>query len=128
MEYYAYGIGGLNEDLAEVLKLNNSAVLGIYAYVDMGIHYLGWGVEEVKQYLLGYGLDVSAAQPMFEIMVEEPANYLSYFIGYMEILNLQDTAKEAWGEAFTLKKFHEAVLTLGPAPFDLLEEAIKVYK
>jgi len=128
VEYYAYGLGGLNEDLAEVLRLNNSAVLGIYAYVDMGIHYLGWGVDEVKQYLLGYGLDASAALPMFEIMVEEPANYLSYFIGYMEILNLQETAKEAWGEAFTLKKFHEAVLTLGPAPFDLLEEEIKVYK
>lgn len=128
VEYYAYGIGGLNEDLANILVQNNGAILGIYAYVDMGVHYLGWGVEEVKQYLTAYGLDGEAAQPMFEIMVEEPANYLSYFIGYLEMLNLRDTAEQAWGEAFTLKKFHEAVMTLGPAPFDLLEEQIKVYE
>jgi uncharacterized protein (DUF885 family) len=128
VEYYAYGIGGLNEDLASVLMLNNAAVLGIYAYVDMGVHYLGWGVEEVEQYLTYYGLNAEAAQPMFEIMVEEPANYLSYFIGYLEILNLQDAAETAWGANYSLKKFHEAVLSLGPAPFALLEEAIKVYE
>ncbi len=128
VEYYAYGIGGLDEDLAAILTLNNSATLGIYAYVDMGVHYLGWGVEEVKNYLAKYGLNEEAAQPMFEIMVEEPANYLSYFIGYLEILNLQETAEDAWGENYTLKKFHEAVLSLGPAPFALLEEAIKVYE
>lgn len=125
VEYYAYGIGGLDVDLAEILKLNNSIIMGIHAYVDMGIHYLGWGIDEVRQYLVGYGLDGEVAQSMFEIMVEEPANYLSYFIGYLEFLNLKETAKEAWGDAFTLKKFHEAVLTLGPAPFSLLEERIK---
>jgi len=128
VEYYSYGIGGLNEDLAEILMLNNSAVMGIHAYVDMGIHYLGWGLDEVEQYLAPYGMGEDIAKLMFEVMVEEPANYLSYFIGYIEILNLQDAAKEVWGEAFTLKKFHEAVLTLGPAPFDLLEKAIKSYE
>ena len=65
---------------------------------------------------------------MFEIMVEEPANYLSYFIGYLEMLNLQDAAEAAWGENYSLMKFHEAVLSLGPAPFALLEEAIKDYE
>ena len=129
VEYYAYGIGGLNKDLAKILMLNNSATLGICAYIDMGVHYLGWGVEDVKNCLNYYGLNgQEAAQPMFEIMVEEPANYLSYFIGYMEILNLQDVAEEAWGENYSLKRFHEAVLSLGPAPFDLLAEAIKIYE
>lgn len=128
VEYYAYGIGGLNENLAQILMLNNAATLGIYAYVDMGIHYLGWDVDDVKEYLNYYGLNGDVAQIMFETMVEEPANYLSYFIGYMEILNLQEVAEKAWGEKYSLKKFHEALLSLGPAPFDLLEEAIKVYE
>lgn len=128
VEYYAYGIGGLEEDLAEVLKLNQSIILGIYAYVDMGVHYLGWGTEEVRQYLASYGLNEDAAQPVFEIMVEEPANYLSYFIGYLEFLNLRDIAEESWGENYSLKKFHEAVLSLGPAPFALLEKKIINYE
>ena len=129
VEHYAYGLGGLEEDLGDVLMLSNSAVLGIYAYIDMGIHYLGWDVAQVETFLASYGLgSLEIAQPMFELMVEEPANYLSYFIGYLEILNLQDTAKEAWGENYSLKRFHEAVISLGPAPFYLLEEAIKNYE
>ena len=108
--------------------LNNAVIFALHAYSDMGIHYLGWGLEEVEQFLAPYGLGGEVAQWMFETMVNEPANYLSYFVGYLEMLNLKDTAEKAWGDAFTLKKFHEAVLTLGPAPFDLLEEAIKVYE
>lgn len=125
VEHYAYGLGGLDENLAQVLYLNSSAMLGIYAYIDMGIHYLGWDVQQVEKFLSTYGLgSKEVAQMIFETMVEEPVNYLSYFIGYLEILNLKETAQEAWGEEFTLKKFHEAVLTIGPAPFSLLEEAI----
>lgn len=128
VECYAYSLGGLDEDLATILMLDNSIILGIHAYIDMGVHYLGWDVEDVKDYLAIFGLNEGVAQEIFEIMVEEPANYLSYFIGYLEILNLRYVAEEAWGENYSLKKFHEAVLSLGPAPFDLLEEAIKVYE
>ena len=124
-EHYAYEISGLDENLAKVLQLNSSAILGIYAYIDMGIHYSGWDVKRVTDFLAEYGLgNEEVAQTIFEMMIEEPANYLSYFIGYLEILNLKETAQDAWGEAFTLKEFHEAVLTIGPAPFALLEEAI----
>ena len=93
----------------------------------MGVHYKGWGVNEVSQYLSFYGLQ-GAAQDIFEYVVEEPANYLSYFIGYREFINLRDVAKVYWGDNFTLKKFHEVVLSLGPAPFDLLMEEIMEYK
>jgi len=127
-EYYAYGIGGLEEGLAEVLVLNNLASLGIQAYVDMAVHYLGWGYEEVVEYLTKYGLENADIEQLMELIVAEPANYLSYFIGYLEIQNLQEVAKENWGGNYSLKKFHEAVLKLGPAPFELLEEAIKDYE
>lgn len=128
VEYYSYGLGELDEDLSACLVLNNAVIFALHAYADMGIHYLGWGLEEVDQFLTSYGLGGEVAQWMFETMVNEPANYLSYFVGYMEMLNLRDAAEKAWGEEFTLKKFHEAVLTLGPAPFDLLEKAIEVYE
>jgi len=127
-EYYAYGIGGIEEELAEVLVLNNLATLGIHAYVDMAVNYLGWGQEEIMQYLAGYGLEDADIQLLLETVVAEPANYLSYFIGYLEIRNLQDVAKETWGGNYSLKKFHEAVLKLGPAPFELLEKEIMVYE
>lgn len=129
VEYYAYNLGCTDEKLAKVLELNQAVSLGIYAYVDMAVHYLGWGFEETQNYLAPWGFgDEEIARMIYDTMVEEPGNYLSYFIGYMEMLNLRSTAEAAWGEAYTLKKFHEAVLTLGPAPFYLLEEAIKEYE
>lgn len=127
-ECYAYGIGGLEAELAEVLVLNSIATLGIHAYVDMAVHYLGWSCEDVEQYLAIYDIDGEVAKKLFESVVAEPANYLSYFVGYLEITNLQNAAKESWGDNFNLKKFHQAVLSLGPAPFALLEKAIKVYE
>ena len=128
-EHYAYGISGLDANLSEVLRLNSIAMLGIYAYIDMGIHYSGWDVDQVLDFLNSYGLgNESVAKKIFEIMVEEPANYLSYFIGYFEFLNLKEIAQEAWGEEFSLKEFHEAVLTIGPAPFYLLKEQILEWK
>lgn len=128
VEYYAYDLGGLSKNLAEILRLEQSSILGMYAYVDMGIHYLGWGTAEVKDYLAHYGLDdIGLVQKLFALMIEEPGAYLSYFIGYLEFLELRDVAQEVWGESYTLKKFHEAVLSLGPAPFDLLEQEIRNY-
>lgn len=129
VEYYAYSLGGLDADLAECLMLNDAIILGIHACIDMGVHYWGWDADQIEEFLGYYGLGgLDIAQLLFETMVEEPANYLSYFIGYLEFLNLRDVAEEAWGESYSLKRFHDAVLSLGPAPFDLLEEAIKVYE
>ena len=125
VEHYSYGISGIDANLAEVLRLNSASILGIYAYIDMGIHYLGWGTEQVLDFLNSYGLgNESVVQEIFKIMIEEPANYLSYFVGYLEFLNLQEVAQNLWGKDFTLKEFHEAVLTIGPAPFYLLEEKL----
>lgn len=123
VEYYSYGISGLEENLAKALSLNGAASLGLYAYIDMGIHYNGWGKKEVQAYLSSYGIQSpETASLIFETMVEEPANYLSYFIGYLEFLELRDTAKAALGDNFTLKEFHDFLLSTGPAPFDILEK------
>ncbi len=127
VEYYSFSLGCSDQNLAKIMELNQAVTLGLYSYVDMAIHYLGWGLEEVANYLTPFGMG-NLAQQIYDLMLEEPTNYLSYFIGYMEFLNLRDTAETAWGEEFTLKKFHEAVLTLGPAPFYLLEEEIKEYE
>ena len=67
------------------------------------------------------------AENLMQTMLNAPANYLPYYIGYLEMLNLQEAAKEAWGDAYTIKRFHEAVLSLGSAPFDLLEREIREY-
>lgn len=128
VEYYAYGISGLEENLAQLLALNNAASLGLYAYIDMGIHYNGWTLEDVTDYLSDYGLgDRETSELIFRTLVEEPANYLSYFIGYLEFTELRNKAEEALGENFNLSSFHDFLLCFGDAPFDIIEKYMDIW-
>lgn len=123
VEYYSYGISGLEENLAQILALNGAASLGLHAYVDLCVNYDGWDQQEVGEYLSLFGFtDEETAKEIFHLMVEEPANYLNYFIGYTEFLELREKARELCGNDFSLKEFHDVILTLGPAPFDILSE------
>lgn len=120
---YGYALNGSDHNLETLLKLNIAATMGLYAQIDMGVHYDGWDLAKVEQYLSDFGItDKEAAREIFEIMVEEPANYLSYFIGYLEFLNLKETAQRELGTAFSAKEFHDFLLTTGPAPFYIIEK------
>lgn len=120
---YGYALDGADSNLATLLKLNMAATMGLYAQIDMGVHYDGWDCARVEQYLADFGItDKEAAREIFETMVEEPSNYLSYFIGYMEFLSLRETAETELGTAFSAKDFHDFLLTTGPAPFYVIEK------
>lgn len=120
---YAYDFSGADETLADLLAGNEATLLALSAYIDIGIHYDGWDREDVKEYVEGFGVaDQDAIDEIFDYIVEEPGNYLSYFIGYLEFLDLRKTAEEELGEAFDAKQFHDFLLRTGPAPFYIIEE------
>lgn len=122
-EMYAYDISGLSEPMADLLSCDNAYSLAVSAYIDIGVNYEGWNVDDVEDYLADLGIgDAEVAQEIFEAVVEEPANYLRYFVGYIEIVNLRNHAKEELGDDFDLKEFHGFMIEVGPAPFYLIEE------
>lgn len=128
VEMISYQYAGLDKDLASVLQLNQSILLSLYASMDMGIHYQGWDASDVKSFLADYGINsASAATETYEYILGEPANYLKYYIGYLEFTDLQKYAKNALGEKYTDKAFHEAVLKIGPAPFDIVKKYLLDY-
>ena len=120
---YGYALGLEDEDLARLLALNASYAQGIYTRVDLGIHYEGWSLEETEEYLydLGY-TDPATAEALYETLIDDPAVYPAYYIGYLEILELRDTAEELLGEEYTAKAFHQFLMEIGPAQFEIIEE------
>lgn len=113
---------GLDPLLGELLEANSKATLGIHAYLDLAVNYLGWEREDVRKYLSSYFSDPdSITDSMFEAMVDNPANYLSYFIGSLEIRNMRENAKLQLGEKFSAKAFHTFLLDMGNAPFDVIQ-------
>lgn len=123
VEMYSYGISGLDEEVADILAWENGVNLGISAYIDMGIHYDGWDLDDVKDFLADFGIeDGETSKEIYELIVEEPSYYLTYFIGYLELLELRDKAENKLKEDFTLKDFHKFIIEIGPAPFYIIED------
>ena len=58
---------------------------------------------------------------MFEAMIENPANYLSYFVGAMEIQNMRENAEKNLGSRFSPSEFHRFILDMGNTPFDVIQ-------
>lgn len=114
----------LDSDLTTAARCNNSANLGIYALLDFYIHYDGWTYEEVREWIQEiYTInDEDTIKELYYSIVSQPCNYLKYYIGYLEILDLKTDAQEALGENFNLKQFHTFLLEIGDAPFYLIRE------
>lgn len=120
---YSYDYSGMSEGVADVASINTAVSLGLYAYADMGIHYDGWDRDDLAEYLLSYGIeDDEVTDEVFDALVEEPANYLSYFIGYLEFIDLKEEAQKELGDDFDIKEFHKFLLETGPAPFYIIED------
>lgn len=125
VEMLSYHYAGLSDELAEALALEQSAILSLYASSDMGIHYDGWSFDQTYDFFSGYGFsDEDTIRGIFELIVEEPAHYLKYYIGYMEFLDLKNYAEETFGKEYTDLRFHETILEMGPASFPLLKKYI----
>ncbi len=123
IEMMAYHYGNLDPDVAAMLSHNQSAILSLYASSDIGIHYLGWTGEDMYNFWSGYGIsNRDTIKEITALIVSEPGNYLKYYVGYLEFLELKDFAKKEFGSDYSTVEFHRAVLDIGPAPFHIIED------
>ena len=120
---YSYGLADIKKENAELFRLNRSIMLGVSSLLDIAIHYHGYSREDTAAYLEKLGLKNSDS--FYDMILEAPANYLKYYVGYLCFSDLRDSVKKVQGENFSLKDFHEEVLTIGPAPFSVLEKYMK---
>lgn len=124
-EMLSYYFAPIKKTQATLMQKNSSILLGLYALADMGIHYDGWSLLDTTTFFRGYGItDTKAIEEIYQLILSDPANYLKYYIGYVEFLELKKEAMTLWGEEFTQERFHKAVLDMGPAPFDLIRKYI----
>ena len=74
-----------------------------------------------------YGItDTAAIGEIYDLIIGDPANYLKYYIGYLEFLELKRDAIRCWGDEFSLERFHREVLETGPVQFRMLREELGV--
>jgi uncharacterized protein (DUF885 family) len=128
VEMMSYHYAGLEEPLATLLAHNQSATLSLYASSDIGIHYYGWETAELAEFWGDYGItDATVLESISELILAAPGNYLKYYVGYLKFEELREEMAQTYGDDFSLVDFHEALLMMGPAQFDLLREYFPVY-
>ena len=122
---YEYSCCFLQTDpeVMEFLRLNRSVTLCLYSILDIGIHDTGWNLQTVQELLKSFGItDENACREIFQYIVENPANYLKYYLGFLNFTALKSNVQEIQGTDFNLKLFHQNLLEIGPAPFPIVKK------
>ena len=118
-EMCSYYLMPLSKTQAAILQKNSSVILALYALADMGIHYEGWSRMDTVEFYAKYGIkDAETVDKIYNLILGSPGNYLKYYIGYIKFLEL----KKEWIKSGnqSQKEFHKAVLSVGPAPFEIV--------
>jgi uncharacterized protein (DUF885 family) len=91
----------------------------------LGVHRGTMSVDEATRrfesdaYLLGPAARTEATRATFD------PTYGRYTWGKLEIMALRDEAIAAWGSKFSLRRFHESLLSLGAPPLGTMGDAIE---
>jgi uncharacterized protein (DUF885 family) len=96
--------------------------------VDTGIHVKKWTREEgIKYYTDNTPNAVMDGVKMVERHIVMPSQATAYKIGMLKILELRKKAKDALGEKFDIREFHEVVISHGAIPLNVLEDFVDEY-
>lgn len=111
--------------LFQLLSCDRKLQLCMLSQLDIQLHYNGASYDTAKQLLSNYGItEEETCQNVYQYILEEPGNYLKYYMGYLEILSLKEKAKTLMGSAFSDYNFHKFFLDAGPSDFINLEKRL----
>jgi uncharacterized protein (DUF885 family) len=111
-------LGHLQYDLLRAARL----------VLDTGIHKMRWSREKAIHYMEKVtGMSKEDVVSEIERYFVLPGQACAYKIGQLKILEMRQKAKEALGDKFDIREFHDVVLKTAAVPLKILEEAIDEY-
>ena len=94
--------------------------------VDTGIHHKRWTREEAIDYLVSNTPNAEYdCIKAIERYIAMPGQATAYMIGKLKILELRENARDALGDDFDIRVFHDTVLGSGPVPLSKLADNIE---
>ena len=112
----------------QLLISDRKLQLAILSILDINLHYYDDSLENAKEILSQYGiLEEETIAEIHRYVLEEPGNYLKYYMGYLLLMDIKEKAETLMGSAYTDINFHEFILNAGPSDFENLEERLKVF-
>ena len=137
---YGEGWGLYAEQLADELGMYEDDPLSRIGYlkfmlfrasrcvVDTGIFHQGWSREQAIRYFVDTGGEAPGfAAREVERYCALPGQACSYKIGHTVWTRARARAQKALGARYDIKAFHEAGLSCGRVPLDILDGVIDAY-
>ena len=118
--YIDYPLEG--NSLSTLYQSDTIIGLALSSRVDLGVNYEGWTLNDVNKFFEDNGFNSYYAADVYAYVVEAPATYLRYFIGYLEIEQLKKDYKNQEMENCSEKEFHKKLLDIGPVDFKTIRE------
>ena len=127
---YDYAAKDCSKEVSAAISLaqkQRSMLLGLSSLIDILVHYHGFTKEDIESFLQNLGVSGTAtADSIYNAVLESPANYLKYYLGYLTFLDLRQWCQKNWPDQYQLSTFHQYVLEIGPCPFPVLEKYLKL--
>ena len=96
--------------------------------IDTGLHAKGWTREQAVDYLASNtALSLHNVRTEVDRYIAWPGQALAYKMGELTIWELRAKAENELGEDFDIRAFHDAVLTEGGLPLEMLRDQIDAY-
>ena len=119
---------GLPPGVGEYRALSRSFSLCVHGILDIGINYDGWSKERAAEFITScFQADQATIDELWQVMIDNPTNYLEYCGGYVEIMEMRKEAEETLGNRFSLPEFHRFLLDTGPVPFSVTRRYFKIW-
>ncbi len=115
-----------NDPYGELGYLRYQALRAARLVIDTGINALNWTYDEAVNFLQDNAF-TSRGYSQYEVAraATVPGQSSSYYLGFLTILDLRQQVQEAWGEAYSLKTFHDLILRQGAVPLAILEQIVQ---
>lgn len=125
-ETLAYELGYLKEKESVVGYLKWQLIRAARLVVDTGIHYKHWSREEAAAYFVRTtGMKDGGSE--VDRYIAWPGQACSYMVGQLKILEQREKARQALGEQFDIKEFHEVINSYHSIPMEVLEQIVDRY-
>lgn len=119
-------MGFYEDPYSDFGRLSTEMWRAIRLVVDTGLHAKQWSQEQAVQYFLANSPQPEAAvRSEIQRYLSWPGQATSYKIGMLKILELRERAREALGEQFDIRGFHDTVLGGGALPLPILEKRVE---
>jgi uncharacterized protein (DUF885 family) len=124
-ETLAHEMGFYQDPYSEYGRLQNLMWRSIRLVVDTGVHAQHWSRQQMIDFFHQHSaMDDQNIETEVDRYIAWPAQALSYKLGEMTILRLRERARQQLGGKFDIRAFHDAVLSGGPLPLDVLEAGV----